>query len=57
MYTEAELSDDFEAVDADECSEMRRAAELGYSLESLSDHFEFDEETLRHHLEDECTHY
>lgn len=56
MYTEAELNDEFGPVDADECAEMRSASELGYSLESLAMHFEFEESTVRHHLDECCSH-
>ncbi|MDS0297508.1 hypothetical protein NDI76_01970 [Halogeometricum sp. S1BR25-6] len=57
MHTEAELNDEFEPVDADECTEMRLAAEVGYTVEALATHFEFDEATVRHHLDGHCSHY
>lgn len=57
MYTEAELDDTFDSVDADECAEMRLSFELGYSVEALSTHFAFEEAAVRHHLDDCCSHY
>ena len=57
MHTEAELNDEFEPVDADECAEMRLACESGYSVDSLSMHFEFEAATVRHHLDGDCSHY
>lgn len=56
MYTAAELDDEFEPVDADECVEMEQASELGYSMETLVQCLAFDEATIRHHLEGHCSH-
>lgn len=57
MYTEVELNDEFGPVDADECAEMRLASGLGYSMDSLAVHFGFEESTIRHHLDECCSHY
>ena len=57
MYTEAELNDYNEPVDANECTEMRHAAELGYSLDAISTLFKFEEKTVQHHLHNDCSHY
>jgi hypothetical protein len=57
MYTKAELDDEFGPIDADECAEMRSASELGYSTESLSALFEFDEAPVRHHVDGCCSHH
>lgn len=56
MYTKGELDDEFGPVDADECAEMRSASQLGYSMESLATYFEFEESTVRHHLDERCSH-
>jgi hypothetical protein len=57
MYTDAEIKDRDEPVDADECTEMRCAAELGYTLDAISELFEFEEKTVQQHLHNDCKHY
>ncbi|SFR65442.1 hypothetical protein [Halogeometricum limi] len=57
MYTKEELDDGCEPVDADECTEMNRAAELGYTVEAISTLFEFEKKTVQQHLHDDCKHY
>jgi hypothetical protein len=57
MYTKAELNDGPEPVDADECTEMNRAVELGYTVDAISTLFEFEKQTVEQHLHDDCKHY
>jgi hypothetical protein len=57
VHTEAEKNNDFTTISADECHELRRATELGWSIDELADGYDLPSETVLFHVCGDCQHY